>query len=50
LNPQDILDLLETCDELSFDELVDDLQDSLISENEGKYCLCSQNLIKISIV
>src|SRR6266511_3199765 len=42
LNPNEILELLETCDELNIDELIEDLQNYLIVEKKE---WIEQNLI-----
>ena len=44
LDKNEILELLEACDELCFDELIDDLQNNLIKEEKE---WIQQNIIHI---
>src|SRR6266511_5176033 len=37
LNPEEIFELLEACDELCFNELIDDLQNYLIKERKKEW-------------
>ena len=48
MNPFEIIELLETCDELDFNEIIDDLQNYLIAEKEEfiKQNFLSQFLIQ----
>src|SRR5438874_6309932 len=48
LDASEILELLEACDELCFDELIDDLQNFLIDQEKGWIQENSMDIYKIS--